>query len=361
MKSTNKLTICSVDYNSKSFLDLNWRLTNRLNSTDDFTWLVADNNLGFFEKQLNENDYRFQVIKGDRYDETIKIGPECFHHAAGLSKLLPHISTRFVLFLDPDFYIVRKQWISEIISYMKLNKLSFFGAPWNPRWFAKWRYFPCTHCLFVDLDKVNIKSLDFKPKPNKIIKDRSDSAKQERNLYFMTIMRKISAKLRRLLQLLLNIFKVKDLLRLEQRKTIGSNADTGYSISQQYRESFSFQHECVVPVFKPNCAFKQGRDYVGQIKGIDFFGSLTNRIIEKLLPDYMCFIPKRRGYYSKVGFCDLGYFDVSAQGWEEFLWQGKPFSFHLRNFPKIISGTDAYSQLPDLKKAIECFYQKERL
>ena len=42
-------------------------------------------------------------------------------------------------------------------------KLAVFGAPWHPRWVYKNRYFPCVHCMFVDLDRVSIDALDFEP------------------------------------------------------------------------------------------------------------------------------------------------------------------------------------------------------
>ena len=46
---------------------------------------------------------------------------------------------------------------------MKAMGLAVFGAPGPPRWAYKNRYFPCVHCMFVDLEQVSIDRLDFEP------------------------------------------------------------------------------------------------------------------------------------------------------------------------------------------------------
>ena len=314
MQSTNKLTICSAGYGSKAFLELNWHLTTRLNGVKNLIWLMVDNDLESSKERINENDHRFYVIKNKRHDETIEKQLPSLHHADALINALPYIKTRFALFLDPDFYIVRYQWIQDVVDYMQVNKLSFFGAPWNPKWFVKWRYFPCGYCLFVDLDKVDIRDLDFKPG------NRHGSG-----------------------------------INLKSRSAIDSDQDTGYRIFRRYINNSFHKHECTVPVFKPGEAFRRGSDYIGQIKGVEFFGSHMNKLIEKVLPDRFCYIPKRKKYYSETGFRELGYFDACSQGWEEFLWQEKPFGFHLRMTPKILGGIDKRSQIPSLEKAIESF------
>ena len=37
MRKKEKLKICSVDYKSRTFLELNWKLTDQLNDKDSFS------------------------------------------------------------------------------------------------------------------------------------------------------------------------------------------------------------------------------------------------------------------------------------------------------------------------------------
>ena len=57
--------------------------------------------------------------------------------------------------------------------------------------------------------------------------------------------------------------------------------------------------------------------------------------IERLLPDRWCLVPKRPGYFSESGFSEQGLADLDRRGWEEFLWRGEPFGFHVRSQPKL--------------------------
>ena len=46
---------------------------------------------------------------------------------------------------------------------MDEKNLSLYGTPWHPKWFTKFRYFPCSHCLFVNLTLIDLNLLDFRP------------------------------------------------------------------------------------------------------------------------------------------------------------------------------------------------------
>ncbi len=76
-----------------------------------------------------------------------------YHHAAGLNRALERVATRYALVIDPDFYVVRPGWIAEVLAHVRAEDLAAFGAPWNPRWYQKFRYFPCTHFMVLDLAK----------------------------------------------------------------------------------------------------------------------------------------------------------------------------------------------------------------
>jgi hypothetical protein len=331
-KDSNNLTICTVDYGSRAFLDLNWKLTTCLNDKKDFTWLVVNNRPEGGKREIAYEDERFNVIAGASYESSLaKSQPGSFHHAMGLAKALPHIKTRFALFLDPDFYIVRTQWIEEILSYMQERKLSFFGAPWNPKWFVKWRYFPSPHCLFVDSDKVDVQNLDFRPE------EKPTSSQKEQVIKSL----------------------LKNLLTLNDRDLIGSDHDTGYRIFHSFCNPAFSDYDCAVPVFIATDAFRPGRDFIGRIKRIELYSSGLNKLIERALPDSLCFIPKKERYYTSVRFRDLGCFDAYSKDWEEFFWKDRPFGFHLRNNPKAMYyDMDNYEKLDSLKEAVDFFISR---
>ncbi len=212
-----------------------------------------------------------------------------YHHAAALNKAVSHIQTRFAVFLDPDFYIVRHGWINHVIAHMLNNDLSFFGVPWHPRHFNKYRYFPCVHCLFVDLSKISRESLDFTPE-----------------VWETTVFYRWKGR-------------ILGVMGMGRRVEIGGGSrDTGHRIYRQYGRKSHFRHECVVSVFRPDGCDGRGQD------------GIFRRIFWHVLPDSLCFVPKRSGYYTQTGFLELGYPDALRMGWEEFLWQAKPFGFHIR-------------------------------
>ena len=282
------LTICSVSFYSKFCLDLNWELTRQLNSTADWSWIVVENSPEKSGDTLQARDSRFHVVNGSA---NVHSGPGrgSYHHAAGLGKSLEYVRTRFALFLDPDFYIVRERWIGDVTRYMDREGLSFFGAPYHPKWIGKYRYFPSLHCLFVDLSKISRDDLDYTP--------------AMREAAFMEMIR------RRFLKRFFG-----------PRALVGISRDTGYRIYRRSRRDRRIRHECVTPVLRPRQSDPDG-------------GARSTSLgkgLAKLIPDGLSLVPKKPGYFTETGFRDLGFEDVSAVGWEEYLWKGEPFGFHLR-------------------------------
>jgi len=304
------LTICTVSFDSRRYLESSWKLISRLNeNNDNWQFIIVNNNPEIPDsKVLGISDGRCNIIKGFSLDEIPdRNGRNSYHHGVALNKGIRHIKTRFALIVDPDFYIVRKSWINDVVTYMLKKDIVFFGAPWHPRWYAKQRYFPCPHCLFIDLGRVNVNELDFIP----------DS------------------------------FFIGTISHGNERESIGSSKDTGYRISNKYSQVKSgLRYECVVPVFRPASDICINSHTLGW----------TNRVIEYFLPDRLCYIPKRTGYYSDTGFRELGYPDVRGmKDWEEFLWENIPFGFHLRCYAqsRLISGAD--EELSALSSVIEKF------
>ena len=174
MKLTNKdLTIVSVAWNCTQFIQSNWKMLSNYD-TYGLEWVIVNNDPkdGLSEIRDIEN---FTIVDGVPQDQVkvpkrnraVHLGS--WHHGAGLNKSLPHIKTRYVLFLDPDFYVVPP--LETIINHMDDNDLAFFGSPYAIDGSTRpSSTFPCVYCLFVDTDKVDISKFDFTPQPTDLYK-----------------------------------------------------------------------------------------------------------------------------------------------------------------------------------------------
>ncbi len=307
---SKELTIASVYHalESKKLLELNWGLTRKLNPESEPNWIVADNSPPDLTDKLK--DGKFTIVEGGKVPANLPAWLKgSYHHSGAINNSLKYVKTRFLLILDCDFYIVRQSWINEILRYMLENDLSFFGAPWHPRHSVKFRYFPAVHSLFIDLNKVDVADLDFRPAYDDIMEKKSFKKK---------LINKIS-----------KVFPF-----IGERMRIGRSLDTGYPIYLRYANDPKHKSECIVPVFKPSL-------------------SIFNRSLDAILPDNLSIIPKKKGYFTDKGFKEIGYADTSSYGWEEFLWQGSPFGFHIRGSHKFKD--DLKGKLEIVQKCFESF------
>jgi hypothetical protein len=248
---------------------------------------------------IRPDDPRFRVVPGAAFERR-PYASGSYHHGAGMNLTLPHIATRFALFCDPDFFIIKTGWMQEVVHHMAARGIGVFGAPWHPRWVYKNRYFPCVHCMFVDLRRIPRSGLDFRPDYEAIPGYARRPDTEER-----------AAPRRRL-----GLAKLPDPFKLRKRRCIGCSRDVSWRIAHHVAADASIRVECLQPVFVPR---RTGFQYK----------------IERLLPDRLCLVPKRKGYFTERRFEDHGLPDFAARGWEEFLWRGEPFGFHVRSQPKV--------------------------
>lgn len=302
-----KLTICSVYFSKEQIkmLQKNILLVKKLNDNAQYEWMIANNSPDLtvvFGKKVD-------VMYGADYPKKI---PSAFrgsyHHGQALNLLIRKIKTRFVCILDPDFYIVRKNFINEILCYMEKNNLAFFGAPWHPKWYNKIRHFPASHCIFIDLNKVPKEKIDFRPDYTK-----NELANIQKNIYpllfnFHPQHITLSYIKKRLVLFLKAIL-------LFDRKIISSSKDTGFRL-YIYALKKGLKYEALKPVYKLSQDFLQPK-YA--LSGLNLF-------IERFLPDGMCYIPKDRAYFTQIGY--------KAGAREQFLWKDKVFGFHIRGKSK---------------------------
>ena len=339
-----ELTIVSVYHNelSKRLLELNGEFTRALNPEADIVWLVGDNTPQSFANKIDGN--KFTVIQN----------PEDYHglgsqqHAGAINKCLKQVNTRFVLSLDSDFYIVRKGWIEAVIEYMKANNLAFFGATYHASSYAKYRYFPSVVCMVVDLERVPLETLDFSPQME--FKETGEPIRTEKDRD--TKKKTVRKKIKRFLPVSIVSFigRILRTLSIRQRRLIiGVAQDTSYKISARYANDFTFRREFAATVFDPTRdPYLNGRLHLA-----------LNRIIETLLPDHLCYVPKDRVSYSSTGFKERGFADLRGFGWEEYVWQDKPFGTHIRGSKTWKRNESEDDEMKSIQKALETFIKKE--
>ena len=312
------LTICSVSFKSAHYLTLNWELTRQLNTGADFwKWMVIENTPEGAIGKLSLDDSKFVIMPGMDVPKNIT-GRASYHHAAALNKVISYVKTRFLLILDPDFFIVRKNWINEVTGHMIKNDLGFFGAPWHPRWYRKYRYFPCVHCMFIDLNRISLTDIDFMPD------------------LFKSFVSKLWARNEQLLDQKQRVRACWTVMKhpkralsedIKQRQLIGTSRDTGYSLFQKYAKHSQVKYESIKAVFRPE---------IDRFKPSGVSSLQRSRLVELILPDRLSYIPKRKDYFARTGFLELGYADLSSLEWEEFIWRDQPFGFHIRGFLQLV-------------------------
>lgn len=296
------ITICSVYHSadSKALLEMNEELTARLNPDAAWIWLVADNTPE--EKRIPVDPRRFTVARGiDRAVlECVFVPPivNTYHHSLALNGLMPFVQTRFLLSLDSDFFIIRRGWIHEVLSYMQKNNLAAFGATWHPRYINKIRYAPTHYCLFIDGEKMDISGLDFTPA---FLSHEMFVGKNPHGTFPRKGGERAPVS-----------FLARAARNIIGRKDIETSRDTGYAISKKLLAG-GLPYECLQSVFKP----APPRPLM--------------RMVNAVIPDRWSYIPQKRGYFSEEGFRENGLIDFYQMGMEEYLWRGEPFATHIRN------------------------------
>ncbi|MEQ1500450.1 MAG: hypothetical protein ABL917_03720 [Parcubacteria group bacterium] len=330
----NTLTICTVSFGHKRLIEENMKLVEKMNPGVFVRWIIVDNTPQNYGDTFEiKNTANVLVIKG--IPNTFgQMARGSYHHASGLNLAIKEVESKYALILDPDFFIVSKNWITEVLNHMKDSSLGFFGAPYNPKRYLKYRYFPCIHCMFIDLEMVDKKKIDFSPDyaDEKLIANRN----------------KVETEYQSKIKLIYRIWNdLKSHLRyiLKRQVIIGSSRDTGYKVYKNYSEAF--KSECLQPVFK----MSSSKIYPFYLK------SFLNVFLESFLSEKLSYFPKKIGYFAKSSFSDLGFPEVFGRGWDEFLWKGRPFGFHMQGAKKDGGTTNHSDDMVDLSRILGYFIE----
>ena len=285
-KKKPTLTILSVSFHSAQYLRRNRELTELLNASRDrasWEWIVVDNTPQNNPERLSDGE-GFEILEGVAMPNLTGHGKGSYHHAMALHKGLLRVKGRFLLVLDPDFYITKKNWMDMALSHMAKHGLAFFGAPWHPR-HNKYRYFPCVHCLFIDLEKIPLETLDFTPDldvQKEIPLDPFPQRPSERQ--------HVRTRILSLLSKILRFFLGQTYEKMMKSVRVGYSRDTGYRIYERFSHNKHFPFEVVTPVDK---------------------SSRVSTIFSALLPDKYSALPKKIGYSTKKGVIESPQIDSS--------------------------------------------------
>lgn len=327
--AATELTICSVSHFGAPLLRLNAWLLRAVDPGARPRWIVVENTPSASDR-LREGEEGFEVVPAAR-PEGAPAPPPSLDHGEGLNRAVAQARSRFVLVLDPDFYIVWPRWTTAVLEHMARRDLAFFGAPWHPKWFIKYRYFPCVHCMFIDTRRIDPAGLDFRPglDAGAATPPRPRGRPAPRPPGRLARLARAASALPRLL----------DPVR---RRAIGRSRDTGWNVFRTHGADPRVRRECLVPVWRDRDAFH----------GPPFGRSQLGEWIETLLPDRYRYVPGRPDAYAATGFVERGWPDPSALGAEEFLWENAPFGFHLRNFARAEARTDLAADLAGVEELI---------
>ena len=329
-------TICSSYYSpeSKALVVLNRELVAEKNPDVSLPWVVADNTPPDYKGEKLQNGV-FTILPGARELEPEHIfghhkgsAPSC-EHGTVLNSFHTYVKTRFALILDNDFFITQPHWIERVLRHMDEHNITFFGSPFHPRYYHKLRYFPCPQLFFIDTEKVPMRTLDFMPECDfgRDAKGALGTGGKSRKhaASFSSLLRKFG---RAVLGAPDKYNYHYNPLSIRERGMIEGSKDTVTHILDAYRNHPLISSECLQPTFKP-----------WQDGGPGGLLHTANKAFEFFLPDHLCFVPKRKGYFTTRSFKDRGYYDVQGidRWWEELVWQNEPFGFHLRQHRSVAS------------------------
>lgn len=290
MAGDPELTILTVGIEKHyGYIRRQLQMIDALSPGADFRLLVVDN-AAQGTPNLEIDDPRCEVICGVDPEPLPLPGRGSYHHAAALNLAILQVKTRYALVLDPDLFVLYRGWIGECLEHMRRRDLVFFGVPWHPRWYRKWRDFPCVHFLLIDLAKAPAAELDFTPA---VVEDRE---KDERPLARWM---KQHASL------------------WHARMLIETRRDTGWKLRQRFQAA---RTDLILPVV----------DLDAQLTRPKHLQSARGRWLERLVPRRWRFLPADGTWLAPQdapGFSADAWSDLEP---EMFVWRGAPFAFHMR-------------------------------
>jgi len=248
---------------------------------------------------LNEN--RILVLQGkfeitDSEKSLFTRARASLFHARALQLALQRVSDfkGLVIFIDPDFYILRKEWVREIVE-MVSSGVTFIGAGYHPKHITSYKNFPTPFFLCFNTNSVAVDEVDFFPDPLQI---EEHPEADQRTTFTTKFLKKISRLLLPLTSEITWRFK--------------ESRDTGFALQQKFAKS---KYYCFKVAVKPEDVFIPLflRWKIGRFLESFFFGKTRYSLM-----------PLKKNY-TEVFKSAVSNFD-----WDEYMFQEEIFAFHVR-------------------------------
>jgi hypothetical protein len=287
MKIDPEVTILMVEYENEMLVNLNMELTLKLNpAIAAQIKFVVVNNSNSPELETLIGDTGPEILDGA--DRVLCGNHASYHHAAALEKALEHVNTRFLLIIDPDFFVLSRNWLTKLLTAMSARDLGCIASTWHPRWFWQPRYVASVHFMLLDRQRIILEDVGLRPDQH-----HRRKLKKFKGLPWF----------------------------VKQRLLRGTSRDTGWRLVQHLQEREQ-EVGLLTPVFESRPYFRR-----------------KTLFLDRILPDRISITPHRRQYYSTRSFLRADHRELYELGWEEFVWQGEPFAIHMRQVGRRLDGT----------------------
>ena len=315
------ITIISVSYGSMALLAVNRMLVDRLNPTGKIHWIVVDNTPSESTGGVSIDNKHFYVLPGVvlSKDESENIGYGSIAHAKAVNIAVAYVKTDIYLVLDPDCFIVKRDWVEWLLNRLRFRRIAFFGTPYHPERLSNftlirqtYMYFPTAICMAVNkslLENMCFFYSDFSPNIDGIFNKKNFQSE-------------IAAKFRRSEKLVSGSFFKKRIVDCADcfcsfihvfflfiiRLRLSRRYDIGHKMYEFYSKRVSVE--------------------TASVRFVKEFPPLF-RFWKWVIPQSVLGYPKRREYWTnkKISYVPVG---LESQGrWEEFFVDGEPFAFHI--------------------------------
>lgn len=316
-------TVVAVSFNSRWCIAENVRLAAGLNQGAILPWIVVENSPQDSSERYESINPAIQVVDGDPKPPDKSTS---WHHAQSLHRALESVSTRYVVLIDPDYFVIRPEWVEDITNHMAHNKLAVFGSPNHPLRFRIGRvvrYVPVVTFLVIDLHRIPVTDIDMRPDMDNLrgitnqttssllrlstSKDRLYQAKEAPAIGTMAR----SELTRRAWKPIWN--------RMSEWTNQGLFYDTGHRLRRKLEHRNDLAWDAVTPAWE-NPLFAPGSSWQQ---------NLRRSIARSILPDRLSPYPVKDGSWTETTFKDVGLPNILGFGSEEFFWRDYPFAFHI--------------------------------
>ena len=202
---------------------------------------------------------------------------------------------KYLLIIDPDFFVIKENWLKEQIDFMEQNNIDIISAPYHPvKDWIKPKNIPTVYFLLINSYKISKDQINFFPPLEKEISNKKKIFQNKISFDFF---------------IKFFIYFIGSIFGDKNRYLIGSLGDTGYNLGNLKKDS--------------NCEFLSPA--INKIRDLGY----NKLLLDFFVNDKYKIIHKRNNFSFKT-FKNFKLYDFRKIGCQEYFWKKNPFAFHLR-------------------------------